>query len=153
MIYDLDENGFIKNTGSLAFVDQGELIDLMYKRFKTEKWYIMFLPWQGFDYVAHKIEITFYKDDRNHGFEISPIFTHNCVLVMCYKQFMSPQNLYELLNNTCKYADPSFKSIPEGKDIIFFQGTRDLESPTQKQMRFNLFMDFTDYCKKQVSGE
>lgn len=162
----LDSNGFViladGRKSGMAMVDLGGLLDLMWRRFNTEKWYIIFFPLDGFYPIYSKIEEEFYtpSTDRNKGYEILPLLDRNTTIVMCYKEWMTPKQLGDLMR---KIGDanknepfipmnqdlPSLE-IPEGKDVAFI--TVKNESPMSWNMRLDFFREFNDYCKKQQTG-
>ena len=161
----LDSNGFIKvasNGYGLAMVDPGEMIDLIYQRLKTEKWYIMFFPINGFDPIYSAIEETFYKpkSGKNKGFEIVTMFDRNTILIMCYKEWMSSKELTALILkvgsahknmpfSNMKDGKPLME-IEDGKDIMFVQAMN--ESKSSIEPRLGLWAEVQDYFLKQVHG-
>lgn len=146
---ELDGNGFFAGTPGIAIANYGDVVDLMYKRYKTEKWFIMWFPWSGLDDIYAKIEETFYKPGthKNAGFEIAPLHDKSCILIFCYKPWMSSKQLTDLVNGL--ELAPHF-TIPEGKDLIFME-LKD-EFILARGVRMSTFVDFNDYVTKQETG-
>ena len=145
----IDREGFFVGPPGLALATYGDVVDLMYKRYKTEKWYIMWFPWHGLDGIYRDIEEKFYKpgSNKNKGFEIAPMPDKSLILVFCYKNWMSHQQLTKLVNDL--ELAPFFK-IPEGKDLIFME-LKD-EPIIIRGARMSTFVDFNDYVTKQETG-
>lgn len=142
----LDNNGFYKNTKqTIDLVDDEGLYDLMSQKFKTEKWYILFFPMHGFDFLLKEMEDRFYnpKSDRNKGFELSVLFDRNTILVMAYKEWMNPITFKALLDEVMEYKDEAFNEIPKDKDIVMFRYKG--ETQAEFNPRWNIFNGFNRY--------
>lgn len=159
MIPPMDEHGMFLSSG-LAILDEGELFELFWKRFQTEKWYFIFIPADGFFHLSHAIEQTYYKDDRNKGFEIIPVWNRGLNLLMCYKDWMSTKQLADTLHDLDKSGKnvpfvgmkdgKRFFEIPEGKDIAFLTVASESEHDVMRRMEFML--ELNDYITKQQEG-
>lgn len=143
----LDSEGFIVGSSGLAITDEGGLIDIIYQKLMTNKWYIMFFPWSGLGSLYSEIENSFYapKTDRAKGFELSALYDKATVLVFAYKKWMSNAQLNGIMR---KYTD---MVIPEDKDV--FLPTIESESIESQNTRFLFHNEFADYYRKQMSNE
>lgn len=146
-----DSLGFTNNPKNQMFsmITEGEAYQIIYEKAKTEKWWMLFFPYSGLSEVYAEIENKFYtpKSGRNRGFELLPMLNMNCMMVMCYKDWMSKEQFSKLM---MKYFGNPF-DIPEGKDIAFctYKG----ESEFGQKIRMNFFMSIHDFYLKQEKGE
>ena len=151
----LDSEGFIVNEmgqpheRGVVTADDGGVIDILYKKAKSRKWFILFFSLVDFTDVIQKIEYSYYapKSDRNKGFELSILMHKNTTLVFCYKQYMTPEQLRQIFaegSNRDTRWDPA-------NDIAFLR-MRGEPAPITAQ-RWAFFEEFMDYCRKQQLGE
>ena len=152
----LDEEGFIVNAeaddklkSGIATTDEGGVIDIIYRKAKTRKWYILFFPFLDFSDVIIKIEHTYYppKSDKNRGFEMSIMLDKQTVLVMCYKQYMTPAQLQEIFAGSSDHKVP----LNPDQDIAFLRMRG--EDARTTALRWAFFQEFMDYSTKQERGQ
>lgn len=146
----LDKDGFINGGQSgMLMLDEGEMLDLLYKRFKTEKWWMFFFPLSGLNSIYSKIENEYYTpgSERNKGFECPMLFDRNTVVVMCYKEWMSPAQLKHTME---EFGGNSPFPVDGQRDIGFIE--LEGENPAARGMRMQLYFDLHDYCVKQETG-
>ena len=87
----LDPEGFIVNQKGespdpgVAMTDEGGVIDILYQKAKSRKWYVLFFSPIDFVDEIKKIEYRYYapKSDRNKGLELSILLDKQTTLVFC----------------------------------------------------------------------
>lgn len=145
----LDSEGFIVNERGVVATDEGGVIDILYQKAKSRKWYVLFFSLIDFVDEIKKIEYRYYapKSGRNKGFELSVLMDKHTTLVFCYKQWMTPQQLEQIFiegsNRETRWDSKN--------DIAFFRVRGELAPVTA--IRWAFFEEFVDYCKKQQYGE
>lgn len=149
-----DSLGFTKPDAVLggqsgfAMIDEGQLFEILYEKTKSNKWWLLLFPLDGLNHVYREIEETYYapKSGRNIGFELMPMFQEQTMIIMCFKDWMSKEQLSKLIR---KYI-PQCADIPEGKDVATM--TYENEPALCLRSRIMFLLSFNDYYCKMETG-